>query len=66
MHQTTPLVSHYHRQMQGKTIHSPTNRLPAAGWEIVRGRPETVTPSGFSRVNVIEVNGVLPAKTRRA
>jgi hypothetical protein len=66
MHKTTPLVSHYHRQMQGKTIHSPTNRLPAAGWEIVSGGRETVTASGLSRVNVIEINGVLPAKTRRA
>ena len=31
------LVSYYERQSQGKTIHSPRNCLPGAGWEILRG-----------------------------
>ena len=33
----TTLVSYYDRQSQGKTIHSPRNCLPGAGWEILRG-----------------------------
>lgn len=33
----TTLVSYYDRQTQGKTIHSPRNCLPGAGWEIVNG-----------------------------
>src|SRR5690349_2447424 len=35
--QFTTLVSYYERQSQGKTIHSPRNCLPGAGWEILRG-----------------------------
>lgn len=44
-------VSYYERQTQGKTIHSPRNCLPGAGWEvltpgtqelIVDGKPQTV------------------------
>jgi EpsI family protein len=47
----TTFVSYYERQTQGKTIHSPRNCLPGAGWEIVApgtatiqidGRPEVV------------------------
>jgi EpsI family protein len=33
----TTLVSYYERQTQGKTIHSPRNCLPGAGWEILSG-----------------------------
>jgi EpsI family protein len=33
----TTFVSYYERQTQGKTIHSPRNCLPGAGWEILRG-----------------------------
>ena len=35
----TTFVSYYDRQTQGKTIHSPRNCLPGAGWEIVSGGP---------------------------
>ena len=28
-------VSYYERQTQGKTIHSPRNCLPGAGWEVL-------------------------------
>jgi EpsI family protein len=31
----TTLVSYYDRQTQGKTIHSPKNCLPGAGWEVL-------------------------------
>jgi EpsI family protein len=31
----TTLVSYYDRQTQGKSIHSPRNCLPGAGWEIL-------------------------------
>jgi EpsI family protein len=39
----TTYVGYYDRQMQGKTIHSPRNCLPGAGWEILEGRTATVT-----------------------
>ena len=47
----TTFVSYYERQTQGKTIHSPRNCLPGAGWEIltpgtqdlvINGKTETV------------------------
>jgi EpsI family protein len=31
----TTLVSYYDRQTQGRTIHSPRNCLPGAGWEVL-------------------------------
>ncbi len=31
----TTFVSYYERQTQGKTIHSPRNCLPGAGWEVL-------------------------------
>lgn len=31
----TTLVSYYDRQAQGRTIHSPRNCLPGAGWEVL-------------------------------
>jgi EpsI family protein len=39
----TTYVGYYDRQMQGKTIHSPRNCLPGAGWEILESRTATVT-----------------------
>ena len=39
----TTLVSYYDRQTQGKTIHSPRNCLPGAGWEVVSAGTTTVT-----------------------
>lgn len=41
----TTYVGYYERQTQGKTIHSPRNCLPGAGWEILEGRTATVTSS---------------------
>ena len=40
------LVSYYDRQGQGKTIHSPRNCLPGAGWEIVRGDVRPIDVDG--------------------
>jgi len=42
------LVSYYDRQGQGKTIHSPRNCLPGAGWEVLRGGGRTVVVDGAS------------------
>jgi len=42
------LVSYYDRQGQGKTIHSPRNCLPGAGWEVLRGERRGVTVDGVS------------------
>ncbi|HXD47938.1 MAG TPA: EpsI family protein [Gemmatimonadaceae bacterium] len=48
----TTLVSYYDRQAQGRTIHSPRNCLPGAGWEIVRsGTTDVQTAAGTSIVN---------------
>jgi EpsI family protein len=48
----TTYVGYYDQQMQGKTIHSPRNCLPGAGWEIVEGKTATVTSaSGTHPVN---------------
>ncbi|HYC49931.1 MAG TPA: EpsI family protein [Gemmatimonadaceae bacterium] len=44
----TTFVSYYDRQTQGKSIHSPRNCLPGAGWEIVRGDQQTITVDGAS------------------
>lgn len=38
----TTLVLYYDRQAQGKTIHSPRNCLPGAGWEILRAGTQTL------------------------
>jgi EpsI family protein len=35
-------VGYYDRQMQGKTIHSPKNCLPGAGWEPLTSREEVI------------------------
>lgn len=46
---TTPAFSvyagYYDEQRQGKTIHSPKNCLPGAGWEQVEANPVTFTTS---------------------
>lgn len=40
-------VGYYEMQQQGKTIHSPKNCLPGAGWEMVEVEPRTFqTPNG--------------------
>jgi EpsI family protein len=44
------LVSYYDHQEQGKTIHSPRNCLPGAGWEILRGGTDTLLVDGARRV----------------
>jgi EpsI family protein len=45
-------VGYYDRQTQGRTIHSPKNCLPGAGWEPLASRPETVTTAaGVAVVN---------------
>ena len=46
----TTLVSYYERQTQGKTIHSPRNCLPGAGWEILTGGTKPVMSEGASHV----------------
>ena len=51
----TTLVSYYDRQTRGKTIHSPRNCLPGAGWEILSGGTQTVQANGTDYV----VNRVL-------
>lgn len=45
----TTLVSYYDRQTQGKTIHSPRNCLPGAGWEIVEAGRQVVQVEGVPR-----------------
>jgi EpsI family protein len=45
-------VGYYDRQTQGKTIHSPKNCLPGAGWEALQSAPvEIQTPNGVVTVN---------------
>lgn len=43
-------VSYYTRQTQGKTIHSPRNCLPGAGWEILNAGTSTVSVDGVPYV----------------
>ncbi|HEY8833450.1 MAG TPA: EpsI family protein, partial [Gemmatimonadaceae bacterium] len=38
----TTLVAYYDRQARGKSIHSPRNCLPGAGWEVLSGGTETI------------------------
>jgi len=45
----TTLVSYYDHQAQGKTIHSPRNCLPGAGWEILRAGSRQLSVDGVSR-----------------
>ena len=46
----TTYVGYYDRQTQGKSMHSPRNCLPGAGWEILRSESGTVTAAGASHV----------------
>ena len=46
----TTLVSYYDRQTQGKTIHSPRNCLPGAGWEIVSGGERSIVTTRGQQV----------------
>lgn len=46
----TTLVSYYDRQTQGKSIHSPRNCLPGAGWEIMTTGRTTLQVGGESHV----------------
>lgn len=42
----TTFVSYYERQTQGKTIHSPRNCLPGAGWDVLSAGRTTVDVDG--------------------
>jgi len=51
-HAFTVYVGYYERQVQGKTIHSPKNCLPGAGWEPLASGLDTIpTPEGPVAVN---------------
>jgi EpsI family protein len=41
-------VGYYDRQMRGKTIHSPKNCLPGAGWEALADRERQIVVDGRS------------------
>jgi EpsI family protein len=45
----TTFVSYYERQTQGKTIHSPRNCLPGAGWEVLTARTADITVDGVKQ-----------------
>ena len=48
----TTLVSYYDRQSQGKSIHSPRNCLPGAGWEVLSlGQKELIVDGEKHTVN---------------
>ncbi len=48
----TLYVGYYDRQLRGKSIHSPKNCLPGAGWEALQSEVVAVeTPDGPARVN---------------
>jgi EpsI family protein len=42
----TTFVSYYERQTQGRTIHSPRNCLPGAGWEVLKAEEQDVVIGG--------------------
>jgi EpsI family protein len=44
----TTLVSYYERQTRGRSIHSPKNCLPGAGWEVLSDGTREVTASGVA------------------
>ncbi len=61
---TTPFslyVGFYPSQTTGKTIHSPRNCLPGAGWEILHGRRESIDVGGVP----VMVNRFVLAKTSK-
>ena len=56
-------VGYYERQAQGRTIHSPRNCLPGAGWEILSPGVRAVSVGGTTQVvnrNILK-NGLLTA-----
>jgi EpsI family protein len=56
----TTFVSYYDRQTQGKTIHSPRNCLPGAGWEILTAGTTKVNVDGHEQIvnrNVLKNGG---------
>ena len=44
-------VGYYDRQVQGKTIHSPKNCLPGAGWEVLSSTSRAVPAPSTGSVN---------------
>lgn len=46
----TAYVGYYDRQTQGKSMHSPRNCLPGAGWEILSSDVATISANGRSHV----------------
>jgi EpsI family protein len=57
-------VGYYNRQVQGKTIHSPKNCLPGAGWDIMSNDPVPLKEGTVGGPNITRV--VLSNKGRRA
>jgi EpsI family protein len=57
-------VGFYASQKQGKTIHSPKNCLPGAGWEPLESRRETVATATGTEIRVNRF--VIANKTRQA
>jgi EpsI family protein len=46
----TTLVAYYDRQTRGRSIHSPRNCLPGAGWEVLSGGTQTVRANGANYI----------------
>ena len=46
----TTYVGYYDRQAQGKSMHSPRNCLPGAGWEVLNAGTGTITANGTQHV----------------
>lgn len=46
----TTYVGYYDRQTQGKSMHSPRNCLPGAGWEILRAETGTIAAGGSTHL----------------
>jgi EpsI family protein len=59
----TTYVGYYDQQTQGKSMHSPKNCLPGAGWEILRGGTATITTADGPHVvnRYLLKNGALQA-----
>ncbi len=53
-------VGYYDRQVQGKTIHSPKNCLPGAGWQVMDAR-QIASPGASANGTAGTVNRVLLA-----
>lgn len=47
----TTYVGYYDKQVQGKTIHSPKNCLPGAGWDILESKEVALPNAPDGRVN---------------